>query len=70
MRLTPHPYLECRGPRKIRAVPLLTLRAFVAYKKGENLLTTAREETLLVSSYKTGDKTVSSERRIISNALI
>jgi hypothetical protein len=30
----PHSHLECRGPRKSRAIPLLTLRAFVAYKKG------------------------------------
>ena len=36
--LTPHPYLEYRGPRKSTAIPLLTLRAFVAYKKGENYL--------------------------------
>jgi len=35
--LTPHSYLECRGPRKSRAIPVLILRAFVAYKKGENL---------------------------------
>jgi len=35
--LTPYPHLECRGPRKSRAIPLLTLRAFVAYEKGENL---------------------------------
>jgi len=27
-------HLDCRGPRKSRAIPLLTLRAFVAYKKG------------------------------------
>jgi len=26
-----------KGPRKSRAIPLLTLRAFVAYKKCENL---------------------------------
>jgi len=32
----PHPHLECRGPRKSRAIPLLTLRACVAYKMGEN----------------------------------
>ena len=32
--LTPHP-IQCRGPRKSRAIPLLTLRAFVAHKKGE-----------------------------------
>ena len=37
--LTPHPHLECRGPRKSSAIPLLNLRAFVAYKKGENLPT-------------------------------
>ena len=34
---TSHPHLECRGPRKSRGIPLLTLRDFVAYKKGENL---------------------------------
>jgi len=34
----PHPYLECRSHRKSRAIPLLTLRAFVANKKGENIL--------------------------------
>ena len=39
MGLTPHPRLECRGPRKSRAIPLLTLRVCVAYKKGENLPT-------------------------------
>jgi len=33
----PPPHLECRGPRKSRAIPLLTLRALVAYKKCENL---------------------------------
>ena len=32
----PHPHLECRGPRKSRAIPLVTLRVFVAYKKCEN----------------------------------
>ena len=37
MGLTPHPHLVCRGPRKSRAIPLLAIRAFVAYKKGENL---------------------------------
>jgi len=35
--LTPHPHLERRGPRKGRTIPLLTQRAFVAYKKCENL---------------------------------
>ena len=33
MGLTPRPHLECRGPRKSRAIPLLTLRACVAYKR-------------------------------------
>ena len=33
----PPPHLECRGPRKSRAIPLLTLRAFAVYKKGGNL---------------------------------
>ena len=37
MGLTPHPHPECRGPTKSRAVPLLTLTAFVAYEKGEIL---------------------------------
>jgi len=37
--LTHQPHLECRGPRKSRAVTLLTLRDFVDYKKGENLPT-------------------------------
>ena len=33
----PPPHLVYRGPRKTRAIPLLTLRAFVACKKGQNL---------------------------------
>ena len=33
----PHP-IQCRGPRKSTAIPLLTLRAFVPYKKGETYL--------------------------------
>ena len=37
VRLTPHSHLECRGPTKSRAIPPLTLRAFVAYEKGETL---------------------------------
>ena len=48
--LTPHPHLECRCPRKSRAIPLLTLRAFVACKKGENLNNTARKDVSLYSS--------------------
>ena len=36
--LTPPPtHLVCRGPRQSRAIPLLTLRAFVANKNGKNL---------------------------------
>jgi len=35
----PHPHLECWGPRKSRAIPPLTLRVFVAYKKDESLPT-------------------------------
>ena len=38
MGLTPHPHLVCRGPRKSRVIPLLTLRAFVAYKRGATYL--------------------------------
>jgi len=37
--LTLHSHLECRRPRKSRAIRLLTLRAFVAYEKIENLPT-------------------------------
>ena len=37
--LTPYPHLVCRGPRRSRAIPVLTLRAFLAYKKCENLPT-------------------------------
>jgi len=45
MGLAPHPHLECRGPRKSRAITLLTLRA---YKKSENLPTySGREMSLL-----------------------
>jgi len=36
--LIPHPLLVCRGPRKNRAIPLLTQRAFVACKRGESYL--------------------------------
>ena len=35
--LTPHPHLLPKVLEKSRAIPLLTLRACVAYKKGENL---------------------------------
>jgi hypothetical protein len=35
--LPPHPHLVPKGPRKSRAIPLPNLRAFVVYKKGENL---------------------------------
>ena len=35
--LTPSPPSSAEGPRKSTAIPLLTLRAFVTYKKGENL---------------------------------
>jgi len=37
MELTPSPHLVCGGPRKSRAIPLLSLSSFVAYKKCENL---------------------------------
>jgi hypothetical protein len=33
--LTPHPLLVPRSKKQSRAIPLLFLRAFVAYKKGE-----------------------------------
>jgi hypothetical protein len=34
---TPHPLLVPKILEKSRAIRLLTLRAFVAYKKGENI---------------------------------
>ena len=36
--LTTHPHLECRGPGKSRAIPLLILRAFVDYKSVKTFL--------------------------------
>jgi len=35
--LTPHPHLVPKVLEKGKAIPLLTLRAWVAYKKGEIL---------------------------------
>jgi hypothetical protein len=32
--LTPHPLLVPEVKKQIRAIPILSLRAFVAYKKG------------------------------------
>jgi hypothetical protein len=37
--LTPHPLLVPRSKKQSRAIPLLSLRAFVAYKKGETYQT-------------------------------
>ena len=37
VRLTPQPHLVPKVLEKSRAIPLLTLRTCVAYKKGENL---------------------------------
>ena len=37
--LTPHPHLVPKVLEKSRAIPLLTVRACVAYEKGENLPT-------------------------------
>jgi hypothetical protein len=36
--LTPHPLLVPRSKKLSRAIPLLSLRAFVAYEKGETKL--------------------------------
>ena len=36
--LTLYPHLECRGPRKSRAIRLLTLRVFVACKRVKTYL--------------------------------
>jgi len=49
----PQPHLECRGPRKSRAIPLLTLRACVAYKRVKTYLelhTTTAPEFYICSS--------------------
>ena len=45
--LTPPTPTKCRGPRKSRAIPILTLRACVAYKKGDNLHNTCTLHLLL-----------------------
>ena len=37
MRLTPYSHLVPKVLEKIRAIPVITLRDCVAYKKGENL---------------------------------
>jgi len=42
LRLNPTPHLVPMVLEKSRAIPLLTLRACVAYKKGENLPTSIR----------------------------
>jgi hypothetical protein len=40
LTLTPHPLLVPRSKKKqSRAIPLLSVRAFVAYEKGETYLT-------------------------------
>jgi hypothetical protein len=36
--LTPHPLLMPRSKRESRAIPLFSIRAFVAFKKGETYL--------------------------------
>ena len=38
--LTPHLHLVPKVVEKSRAIPVLTLRAYMAYKKGENLFWT------------------------------
>ena len=43
--LTPHPYLVPKALEKSTAIPLLTLRACLAYKKGENLPTRQNSQT-------------------------
>jgi hypothetical protein len=49
--LTPPPHLVPKGPRKSRAIPLLTLRACVAYKKGENLPTHIQNKTFFLNHH-------------------
>jgi len=41
------PPLQCRVPRKSIAIPLLTLRACVAYKKGETYLIVMGDATIV-----------------------
>jgi len=45
--LTPPPPSSAEGPRKSRAIPLLTLRAFVACEKGENLRTSVYRDVIV-----------------------
>jgi hypothetical protein len=40
--LTPHPLLVLRSKNRVELLPLLSLRAFVAYKKGETYLIALR----------------------------
>jgi hypothetical protein len=54
--LTPHPLLVPR-PKNSRAIPLLSLRAFVAYKKGETYLPTYLTDDKIQSVYENSDHT-------------
>jgi hypothetical protein len=55
--LTPHPLLVPRSKKQSRAISLLSLRAFVACKKGETYLLTVIELSLGGSRDKTSKKT-------------
>jgi hypothetical protein len=46
--LTPHPLIVPRSKKQSRAIPLLSLRAFVACKKGETYFSVKAERTLTV----------------------
>jgi hypothetical protein len=48
MTLTPHPFLVPRSKNSI-AIPLLSLRAFVAYKKGETYQTLKHVSAIVYS---------------------
>jgi hypothetical protein len=43
--LTPHPLLVPRYKKQSRAIPLLSLKVFVAYKKGETYTVTTASDS-------------------------
>jgi hypothetical protein len=46
--LTPHPLLVPRSKKQSRAIPVLSLRAFVAYKKRVKLPTSVSKKVKIV----------------------
>jgi len=50
--LTPHPHLVLKVLEKSRAIPLLTLRACMACKKGENLVDSVQHSVQLLLRHR------------------